>query len=94
MKTVALESINKSKWPTTNSEPADLLKKGDIRKNLKHSGIIQIYDVVQTETQVNIVMELAAGGDLFDQVSRTILNNAFTVYILTNLIAKSRNLIG
>ena len=45
----------------------------DILKNLEHLSIIQIYDVVQTETQVNTVMELVAGGDLFDQVYRSIV---------------------
>ena len=50
----------------------------DIQKNLDHPGVIQIYDVVQTETQVNIVMELAAGGDLFDQVSSDYQNELLT----------------
>ena len=69
MKMLAVKSINKNNWPSTYSAPADLLKEVDIQKNLDHPGIIKIYDVVQTDTQVNIVMELAAGGDLFDQVA-------------------------
>lgn len=37
-------------------------------KNLRHSGIIRLYDVYLTGSKIFIVMELMEGGELFDYV--------------------------
>lgn len=37
-------------------------------KLLNHPNIVKVYDVVETETHIFIVMEYAAGGELFDYI--------------------------
>jgi len=65
---VAVKVINKIKWPTKYSAPVDLMQEVNILKNLDHPGIVKVLDVVETNRAVNIVMEFAEGGELFNQV--------------------------
>ena len=55
------------KWPRNYSEPDYLMKEMDIPKNLDHPCITKVLEV-QSEKLFVIVMELAPGGELFDQV--------------------------
>ena len=51
------------------SESEDLMREVDVLKGIKHPCIAEIVEVVETEKNVSIIMEYAAGGDLFEQVS-------------------------
>jgi len=51
------------------SESEDLMREVDVLKGIKHPCIAEIVEVVETERNVSIIMEYAAGGDLFEQVS-------------------------
>ena len=66
-KQVAVKMIRKEKRPRNNSEPDYLMKEMDIPKNLDHPCITKVLEV-QSEKLFVIVMELAPGGELFDQV--------------------------
>ena len=46
----------------------DLMREVEILKGIKHPCITEILDVVETPDKVMIVMEFAAGGELFEQV--------------------------
>lgn len=35
---------------------------------LKHSHIVQVFDVFETDSSLYVVLDLATGGDLFDQI--------------------------
>ena len=59
--------IRKEKRPRNNSEPDYLMKEMGIPKNLDHPWITKVLEV-QSEKLFVIVMELAPGGELFDQV--------------------------
>ena len=59
--------IRKEKRTRKNSEPDYLMKEMDIPKNLDHPCITKVLEV-QSEKLFVIVMELAPGGELFDQV--------------------------
>ena len=52
------------------SESEDLMREVDVLRGIKHPCIAEILEVVETEENVSIVMEYAAGGDLFEQVSQ------------------------
>ena len=45
-----------------------MLREVEILKNIKHPGIIQVFDVIETKSNINIIMEFADGGDLFEQL--------------------------
>ena len=64
---MAVKMIRKEKRPRNNSEPDYLMKEMDIPKNLDHPCITKVLEV-QSEKLFVIVMELAPGGELFDQV--------------------------
>ena len=66
-KQVAVKMNRKEKWPRNNSEPDYLMKEMDIPKNLDHPCITKVLEV-QSEKLFVIVMELAPGDELFDQV--------------------------
>ena len=66
-KQVAMKFIGKEKWPSKYSEPEDLSREVDILLPLQHPCITKVLDVVDDKSFV-IVMEYAAGGELFDQV--------------------------
>ena len=84
-KQVAMKFIGKEKWPSKYSEPNDLSKEVDILLELEHPCITKVLDVVDDEKLFVIVMEYAAGGELFDQVIKDYESNT-----LTEIVAKFR----
>ena len=66
-KQVAVKMIRKEKRSRNSSEPDYLMKDMDIPQNLDHPCITKVLEV-QSEKLFVIVMELAPGGELFDQV--------------------------
>ena len=40
-------------------------------QSVNHNCIVQLYDVVQSDTSIYLVMELAEGGELFDRITKT-----------------------
>eukprot|EP00092_Neocalanus_flemingeri_P027694 GFUD01030059.1.p1 GENE.GFUD01030059.1~~GFUD01030059.1.p1 ORF type:complete len:517 (+),score=176.52 GFUD01030059.1:90-1640(+) len=67
-KKVAMKLIGKKKWPSKYSQPEDLMKEVSILQDLEHPCITKVLEVVEDENMLIIVMEYAAGGELFDQV--------------------------
>lgn len=51
----------------------------DILKKLDHPNIIKLYEVIDTEFELVLVMEYAEGGELFDHLASTVLIN-FNLY--------------
>ena len=65
---VAMKVICKKRWPSRYSEPEDLMKEVTILQDLQHPCITKVLEMVEDENKMVIVMEYAAGGELFDQV--------------------------
>ena len=65
---VALKIIGKRKWPSKYSNPQDLMKEVAILQNLQHPCITKVLEVVEDHNLFVIVIEYAAGGEMFDQV--------------------------
>eukprot|EP00042_Codosiga_hollandica_P052729 m.675365 g.675365 ORF g.675365 m.675365 type:complete len:354 (+) comp58552_c2_seq23:515-1576(+) len=51
-----------------NPSSSQLIQEVDILKTLKHPNVIGIEEMYDTEDSLNIVLELAAGGELFDRI--------------------------
>ena len=85
-KHVALKIFEKKKWPSKYSEPDVLGREVDIVSRIDHPCITKILEVYDdNEDMFVIVMEYAAGGELFDQVKKESEEN-----ILTESTAKLR----
>ncbi len=46
------------------------MREVDILKRLSHPNIIAVLDVIDTERMMFIVLELARGGELFEQIAK------------------------
>ncbi|KAL4246713.1 hypothetical protein ABKN59_008434 [Abortiporus biennis] len=40
----------------------------DVLRNLKHPNIVRLYDVIETDKYIGIILEYASGGELFDHI--------------------------
>jgi len=66
----AIKIIDKEGEQYSDTEDLDLMREVDVLRGIKHPCIAEVIEVVETEENVSIVMEYAAGGDLFGQVSQ------------------------
>ena len=69
-KLVALKSLNKEQMYSNKDQKARLLKEVNLLLKLRHSAVVKIYETIETEKHVVIVMELCAGGDLLNYVRK------------------------
>lgn len=67
-KLVAMKMLDKFKYTGGTRTGDSLAREVEILKKLSHPNIIQILDVVDTERMLFIILELAQGGELFEQV--------------------------
>lgn len=52
-----------------NDEQLKILQREiDIMRRLKHPNIVGLYDVFETKATISLVMELVAGGELYEQI--------------------------
>ncbi|KAK7394987.1 hypothetical protein VNO78_15528 [Psophocarpus tetragonolobus] len=65
---VAVKAVSKSKV-LNGGFAANVEREISIMRCLHHSNIINLYEVLATKTKIYFVMEFAAGGELFDEVS-------------------------
>lgn len=68
-KLVALKSLNKEAL-TDQDQKKRLLKEVNLLLKLRHSHVVKIYETIETQKHIIIVMELCAGGDLLNYVRR------------------------
>ena len=68
-KLVAMKSINKE---CLNDEPQKMkvMKEVSLLLKLRHNHVVKIYETIETEKHIIIVMELCAGGDLLNYVRK------------------------
>ena len=73
---------------TIKSKELEEKVKREIRfsKYFRHPNIIHLYEVIETQNEIIMIMEYASGGELFDlicrgQVSNTIYNLFFFIFI-------------
>ena len=68
-KLVALKSLNKEIF-NDKDQKMKLMKEVNLLLKLRHSHVVKIYETIETEKHIVIVMELCAGGDLLNYVRK------------------------
>lgn len=68
-KLVALKSLNKQVL-TDEAHKAKLMKEVNLLLKLRHNHVVKIYETIETDKHIIIVMELCAGGDLLNYVRK------------------------
>lgn len=68
-KLVALKSLNKQAL-TDEVQKAKLMKEVNLLLKLRHNHVVKIYETIETQKHIIIVMELCAGGDLLNYVRK------------------------
>eukprot|EP01135_Chromosphaera_perkinsii_P012301 Nk52_evm38s2630 gene=Nk52_evmTU38s2630 len=63
---VAVKILDKTKLDAQTQQ--HLMEEVRIMKILSHPNVVRLYEVVDTPTKVYMIMEYAAGGDLFDYI--------------------------
>jgi calcium/calmodulin-dependent protein kinase I len=65
-KKYAIKTVNKK---FINEKDLKLLgREIDIMKKLEHPNIVNLFEVVEFEDELHIIMELVSGGELFDHI--------------------------
>ncbi|KAG4908387.1 CBL-interacting serine/threonine-protein kinase 4 [Glycine max] len=67
---VAMKIIDKSKTVDAGMEPRIIREIDAMRRLHHHPNILKIHEVLATKTKIHLVVELAAGGELFAKISR------------------------
>lgn len=69
---VAVKSIEKKKVKGYGNMHGDLsednVKEMSIARSVKHPNIVAVYELIETDRHIHMVMELASDGDLFERV--------------------------
>ena len=68
-KLVALKSLNKEVL-TDEAHKAKLMKEVNLLLKMRHNHVVKIYETIETDKHIIIVMELCAGGDLLNYVRK------------------------
>lgn len=63
---VAVKIVDKTQLPP--EDEASLLQEVDILKSIDHPNIVRIYDFFPEKEKFYVVLEFAAGGELFDRI--------------------------
>jgi len=64
---VAIKILEKDKIQD-NSDVNRIAKEIEILKKLRHPNIIMLYEIIETEKELYLIMEYANGGELFDYI--------------------------
>ena len=65
---VAIKILHKSKI-LDSSDIDRITREIQILKLIRHPGLIQLYEIIETPQKIYLVMEFASGGDLFEYIS-------------------------
>lgn len=64
---VAIKILEKTKIAQM-SDVGRVAREIKILESIKHPNIIELYEVIDTKTAIFMIMEYAAGGELFDYI--------------------------
>ena len=85
-KLVALKSLDKE-CLKDEDQKQKLMKEVNLLLKLRHDSVVKIYEIIETKKHIIIVMELCAGGDLFNYVrKRRRLKEPYTKKIFKQII--------
>jgi hypothetical protein len=67
-KTYACKNIQKKKFMFHTKFEQNIKKEVSILQKIKHPNIVQVVDVFETEAELNLIMEIMMGGELFEYI--------------------------
>ncbi len=65
---VAVKVIDKSKLDAATR--VQMLQEVQLMKLVQHPHVVRLYEVIDTETKLYLVLEFADGGDMYDYIMR------------------------
>ena len=68
-KLVAIKALNKE-CLNDEAQKAKLMKEVGLLLKIRHNHVVKMYETIETEKHIIIVMELCAGGDLLNYVRK------------------------
>jgi serine/threonine protein kinase len=71
---VAIKIISKKMILSTGGATDVALNEVKILRAVDHPSVIRMEDVVETNTHLFIILELAVGGELFDKIIQVLLS--------------------
>lgn len=71
----------------SNEEKEQMLKEVSILKSLDHPNIIKIFDMYEDETNMYLIIEYCAGGELFDRVHKETFSEAEAAKYIKQLLS-------
>ncbi|KAF9189355.1 hypothetical protein BGZ51_009669 [Haplosporangium sp. Z 767] len=75
------------------TERANILKEVQIMRQLKHPGIVQLYDFSESDEYYYLIMELAPGGELFHRIVKlTYFSEELTRHVIVQVAQAIRYL--
>jgi MAP/microtubule affinity-regulating kinase len=63
---VAIKIIDKTRLDAVTLK--NLYREAEIMKKIKHTNIIRLFEIIDTEKELSIVLELTSGGDILDYI--------------------------
>lgn len=45
-----------------------MIREIKILKGIRHSNVIKLYEIIETKSNIYLIMEYASGGELFDYI--------------------------
>jgi serine/threonine protein kinase len=83
---VAVKSFNKNRLASENAKKK-IYHETNLMKNLKHNSIVKIFEVLESQKYILIVLEYVCGGDLLSFVrKRTKLNETTAKFIFRQIM--------
>lgn len=65
---VAVKLIRRGHVDITAARMGKVEREIEVLRTLKHPNIVRLYDVIETDKYIGIILEYAAGGELFDYI--------------------------
>lgn len=64
----AIKLIKRDSIPAGSKKESKIHREVAVLKNLRHPNVVRLFEVVQNEKYIGIVLEYASGGELFDYI--------------------------
>ena len=64
---VAVKILEKNRI-TDQADVERVIREMKILKSIRHTNVIKLYEIIETKSNIYLMMEYASGGELFDYI--------------------------